>query len=53
MSRRRTSRFVAKRTGSAVAVLGASVGALPGADDYLSLFDPNVAALLSAATAMR
>jgi len=41
--------FVAKRTGSAVAVLAASVGALPGAGDYLSLFDVNVAALLSAA----
>ena len=41
--------FVAKRTGSDVAVLAASVGALPGADDYLSLFDVNVAALRSAA----
>ncbi len=41
--------FVAKRTGSAIAVLAASVGALPGADDYLSLFDVNAAALLSAA----
>jgi len=41
--------FVAKRTGSAVAVLGASVGALPRADDYFSLFDVNAAALLSAA----
>jgi ABC-type Zn uptake system ZnuABC Zn-binding protein ZnuA len=44
--------FVAKRTGSAAVVLGASVGALPGADDYISLFDADVAALLSA-TAMR
>src|SRR5262245_41276805 len=42
--------FVAKRTASAVAVLAASVGALPGADDYLSLFDVNVAALKAAAS---
>jgi ABC-type Zn uptake system ZnuABC Zn-binding protein ZnuA len=42
--------FVAKRTNSAVAVLAASVGALPGADDYLSLFDVNVAALQAAAS---
>ena len=41
--------FVAKRTGSTVAVLAASVGALPGADDYFSLFDVNAAALQSAA----
>lgn len=39
--------FVARRTGSAVAVLAASVGALPQAVDYFSLFDVNVAALLS------
>jgi len=43
--------FVAKRTGSVVAVLASSVGALPGADDYLSLFDVNVAALRAAAGA--
>jgi ABC-type Zn uptake system ZnuABC Zn-binding protein ZnuA len=43
--------FVAKRTGSVVAVLASSVGALPGADDYLSLFDVNVAALHAAAGA--
>jgi ABC-type Zn uptake system ZnuABC Zn-binding protein ZnuA len=42
--------FVARRTGSAVAVLAASVGALPGTDDYLSLFDVNVAALQAAAS---
>jgi ABC-type Zn uptake system ZnuABC Zn-binding protein ZnuA len=41
--------FVAQRTGGVVAVLAASVGALPGADDYLSLFDVNVAALRAAA----
>jgi ABC-type Zn uptake system ZnuABC Zn-binding protein ZnuA len=39
--------FLAQRTGAAVVVLAASVGALPGADDYMSLFDTNVAALLS------
>ena len=41
--------FVAQRTGGAVTVLAASVGALPGADDYLSLFDVNVTALRAAA----
>jgi ABC-type Zn uptake system ZnuABC Zn-binding protein ZnuA len=41
--------FVAKRTGSVVAVLASSVGALPGTDDYFSLFDMNVAALRAAA----
>jgi ABC-type Zn uptake system ZnuABC Zn-binding protein ZnuA len=43
--------FVAKHTGAVVAVLASSVGALPGADDYLSLFDVNVAALRAAAGA--
>jgi ABC-type Zn uptake system ZnuABC Zn-binding protein ZnuA len=41
--------FVAQRTGGVVAVLAASIGALPGADDYVSLFDVNVAALRAAA----
>jgi ABC-type Zn uptake system ZnuABC Zn-binding protein ZnuA len=41
--------FVAQRTGSVVAVLAASVGALPGAGDYVSLFDVNVGALRAAA----
>jgi ABC-type Zn uptake system ZnuABC Zn-binding protein ZnuA len=41
--------FVAHRTGGVVAVLAASVGALPGAHDYVSLFDVNVAALRAAA----
>lgn len=41
--------FVARRTGSAIAVLAASVGALPQAGDYVALFDVNVAALLAAA----
>ena len=39
--------FLAQRTGAAVVLLAASVGALPGADDYISLFDANVAALSS------
>jgi ABC-type Zn uptake system ZnuABC Zn-binding protein ZnuA len=41
--------FLARRTGSAVVVLAASVGALPGTSDYIALFDRNVAALLAAA----
>jgi ABC-type Zn uptake system ZnuABC Zn-binding protein ZnuA len=42
--------FLRQRTGSAVVVLAASVGAMPGADDYVSLFDTNVAALLAASS---
>jgi ABC-type Zn uptake system ZnuABC Zn-binding protein ZnuA len=42
--------FVASRAGAQVVTLAASVGALPGADDYISLFDVNVAALTKAAT---
>ena len=38
--------FLAERTGAAIVVLAASVGAMPGADDYLALFDANVRALL-------
>jgi ABC-type Zn uptake system ZnuABC Zn-binding protein ZnuA len=41
--------FVANRAGAKVVTLAASVGALPGADDYISLFDVNVAALTAAA----
>jgi len=41
--------FVAQRTGGVVAMLAASVGALPDADDYVSLFDVNIAALRAAA----
>ncbi len=41
--------FVAAKTGASVVVLAASVGALPGTGDYLSLFDTDVAALLKAA----
>ena len=41
--------FVAVKAGATVLVLAAAVGALPGTDDYLSLFDTNVAALVNAA----
>lgn len=40
--------FLARKTGARVAVLAASVGDLPQAQDYFSLFDSNVAALLAA-----
>ena len=40
--------FVAGKTGASIVVLAASVGALPRTDDYISLFDANVEALLSA-----
>lgn len=40
--------FLARKTGARVAVLAASVGDLPQAQDYFSLFDTNVAALLAA-----
>ena len=45
----RDASFVAARTGASVVVLAASVGALPGASDYIALFDTDVAALLQAA----
>jgi zinc/manganese transport system substrate-binding protein/zinc transport system substrate-binding protein len=41
--------FVARKAGATIVVLAASVGALPQATDYLSLFDVNVEALRSAA----
>jgi ABC-type Zn uptake system ZnuABC Zn-binding protein ZnuA len=41
--------FVASRAGAQIVTLAASVGALPGADDYISLFDVNIAALTKAA----
>ena len=41
--------FVAARVGASVVILGASVGALPRANDYISMFDANVEALVSAA----
>ena len=43
--------FVAAKAGASVVVLAASVGALPGTGDYLSLFDTDVAALVNAAAA--
>lgn len=39
--------FLAERTGAAIVVLAASVGAAPEASDYLGLFDYNVKALLA------
>jgi len=41
--------FVARKTGASMVTLAASVGALPGTDDYIALFDANVAALMAAA----
>ena len=41
----RNTAFVAEKAGAAVVLLAGSVGALPAAPDYLSLFDANVAAL--------
>ena len=43
--------FVAGKAGASVVVLAASVGALPQAADYISLFDTNVEALIAAAAA--
>jgi len=40
--------FVASKAGASVVTLAASVGALPRAGDYISLFDANVEALTSA-----
>ena len=40
--------FVAQKSGAQMVVLAASVGALPQAHDYLSLFETNVEALLRA-----
>jgi ABC-type Zn uptake system ZnuABC Zn-binding protein ZnuA len=41
--------FVAGKTGASIVVLAASVGGQPRTDDYISLFDTNVEALLAAA----
>lgn len=41
--------FVARSAGASVVTLAASVGALPNTDDYIALFDANVAALTLAA----
>jgi zinc/manganese transport system substrate-binding protein/zinc transport system substrate-binding protein len=46
---KRDVEFVANRTGAAVVTLAASVGALPQANDYIAMFDANVAALRAAA----
>ncbi len=42
--------FLARKAGARVAILAASVGDLPQARDYLSLFETNVAALLAASS---
>lgn len=47
----RDADYLASRGGSKVVLLAASVGALPGADDYLGLFDTNVARLAAALAA--
>ena len=44
----RDARFLATRAGATVVVLAGSVGALPAAQDYFTLFDINIAALLAA-----
>ena len=44
----RDAAFVAGKAGAKVVTLAASVGALPGTDDYLSLFDTNIGALAAA-----
>jgi ABC-type Zn uptake system ZnuABC Zn-binding protein ZnuA len=44
----RNADFLAARTGARVVLLAATVGAVPGAHDYLSLFDGNVGALVAA-----
>ncbi len=41
--------FVANKAGAKVVTLAASVGALPETDDYISLFEVNIEALISAA----
>ena len=46
---KRDVEFVAGKAGASVVTLAASVGALPQATDYISLFDANVEALKSAA----
>ena len=46
---KRDVEFVADKAGAKVVTLAASVGALPQADDYIALFDANVAALTAAA----
>jgi zinc/manganese transport system substrate-binding protein len=45
---RKTPDFIAQRTGARVVVMYPSVGGAPGLDDYLKLFDRNVAGLIEA-----
>jgi ABC-type Zn uptake system ZnuABC Zn-binding protein ZnuA len=45
--------FVAGKTEASVVTLATAVGALPGSDDYIALFDVNVDALTAAAAAAR
>jgi ABC-type Zn uptake system ZnuABC Zn-binding protein ZnuA len=45
---REAAEAIASRSGGDVAVLAGSVGGLPGAEDYISLFDTDTAALLRA-----
>jgi ABC-type Zn uptake system ZnuABC Zn-binding protein ZnuA len=40
--------FLAEKTGARIVLLAGSVGAAPSVDDYLALFDFNIAALLAA-----
>jgi ABC-type Zn uptake system ZnuABC Zn-binding protein ZnuA len=42
------TRFLVEKTGATAVVLGGSVGMLAGSDDYISLFDMNVGALVAA-----
>lgn len=44
----RNAAFVAEKAAATVVLLAGSVGALPSASDYLSLFDSNVGALVAA-----
>jgi ABC-type Zn uptake system ZnuABC Zn-binding protein ZnuA len=44
----RNAAFVAEKADATVVLLAGSVGALPSASDYLSLFDSNVGALVAA-----
>jgi ABC-type Zn uptake system ZnuABC Zn-binding protein ZnuA len=40
--------FLARASGAKIVLLAGSVGVLPGARDYFSLFDSNIEALLAA-----
>ena len=44
----KTARLVAQQSGAAIATLAPSVGGVEGADDYLALFDVDLARLLAA-----